>query len=67
MMTGIEFTVTSVDLDDNKLRFFNHKTSPDIPVCEAVKMSGSFPTAFQLRKWQNSWGRYSISYENIRR
>jgi hypothetical protein len=43
---GIEFTVTSVDMHDRILRFFNHKTTPYLPVCKAVQMTASYPIAF---------------------
>ena len=47
-----EFTCTTVDLDDQIIRFLNHKTSPDLPVCYAVQMTGSFPVAFKTQKWK---------------
>ena len=50
-MTKIQFTATSVDLNDHILRFFNHKTTPDLPVCQAIRMSGSFPCGFQVQQW----------------
>lgn len=49
---GVEFTVTSCDLQDKIERFFNHKTSPQLPVCKAVQMTGSFPVAFRSLKWK---------------
>ena len=47
-----EFTCTTVDLDDQVIRFLNHKTSPDLPVCSAVQMTGSFPIAIKAQKWK---------------
>ena len=66
-LTEVEFTCTSVDLNNQVVRFFNHKTSPDLPACMAVKMSGSFPVAFKAHLWEKEWGKYFIHYENIRR
>jgi predicted acylesterase/phospholipase RssA len=66
-ITGIEFTCTSVDLDDQTLRFFNHKTTPSLPVCKTVQMTGSFPVAFQAQRWQREWGKYFVHYDNFRR
>lgn len=66
-LTGVEFTCTTVDTNNYILRFLNQKTTPDLPVCKAVQMSGSFPVAFQAQKWQKSWGKYYIHYDNIRR
>ena len=48
----IELSCTSVDLDDKVLRFFNHLTTPRLPVARAVQMSGSFPIGFKSVKWR---------------
>ena len=48
-ITGIEFTCTAVDLKNHTLRFFNHKTTPSMPVCCAVQITGSFPIAFKTQ------------------
>lgn len=45
-LNQIEFTCTAVDIDNHILRFFNHKTTPNLPVVKAVQMTGSFPVAF---------------------
>ena len=66
-LTGIEFTCTSVDLKNHILRFFNHKTTPDLPVSSAVQMSGSFPCAFESQKWKKEWGKYYVHYANTRK
>ena len=65
--TGVELTCTTVDLDDQIIRFLNHKTSPGIPVIYAVQMTGSFPVAFKAQKWQKSWGKYYVHYEHMRK
>lgn len=49
---GVEFTCTGVDLEDKILRFFNHKTTPFLPVYKAVQLTGSFPIAFEAQKWR---------------
>ena len=59
-INNIELSCTSVDLDDKILRFFNHKTTPQLPVCIAVQMTGSFPVAFKAQKWKKEWGYYYI-------
>jgi len=51
-LTGIEITLTSVDIKDKILRFFNRKTTPYLPVCKAVQLSGSYPIAFKAQKWK---------------
>lgn len=67
LLNGVEFTVTSVDLECQLLRFFNHKTTPDLPVCKAVLMTGSFPVAFEAMAWRKEWGKYYIHYQHYRR
>jgi predicted acylesterase/phospholipase RssA len=66
-LIGVEFTCTSVDLHDKIERFFNHKTTPDLPICRAVQMTGSFPVAFLSLKWEKDWGKYYIHYDTTRR
>ena len=51
-LNNIEFSCTSVDLDNQVLRFLNHKTTPQLPVSKAVQMSGSFPVGFKAQKWK---------------
>ena len=51
-VNGKEFTCTAVDINSKILRFFNHKTTPDLPACRAIQMTGSFPVAFQAKRWQ---------------
>jgi predicted acylesterase/phospholipase RssA len=67
LLTNVEFTVTSVDLNDKILRFFNHKTTPLLPVCKAVQMTGSFPVAFKALSWEKAWGKYYVHYDRTRR
>ena len=66
-LTGLEFTCTAVDTEDYILRFFNHKTTPNLPLCDAVRISASFPIGFEAQKWKEEWGKYYIHYENTRR
>jgi predicted acylesterase/phospholipase RssA len=66
-LTKIELTCTSVDLDNQVLRFFNHKTTPNLPVCRSVQMTGSFPVGFKAQQWQPSWGKYLVHYADVRR
>lgn len=66
-ITDIEFTCTSVDVKNHILRFFNHKTTPDLPVKMAVLMTGSFPVAFESQKWKPEWGKYYVHYSNTRK
>ena len=64
---GIEFTCTAADLDNHILRFFNHKTTPDLPIVYAIQMTGSLPLAFESQHWKRNWGKYYVHYEKSRR
>ena len=66
-VNGKEFTCTSVDTKAQILRFFNHKTTPDLPACIAIQMTGSFPVAFQAKKWKKEWGKYYVHFKSSRR
>lgn len=59
-LNRIELSCTSVDLDNKVLRFFNHKTTPKLPVCRSVQMTGSFPVGFKAQKWKSEWGKYNV-------
>jgi predicted acylesterase/phospholipase RssA len=63
----VEFTCTTVDLEDKILRFLNHKTTPFVPVCKAVQMTSAFPVAFKALEWKPEWGKYYIHYLTNRR
>jgi len=45
-LNQIEFTCTTVDINDKIIRFLNHKTTPDIPIAYAVQLTSSFPFGF---------------------
>ena len=62
----VQFTCTSVDLDDKVLRLFNKKTTPYLPVCKAVQMTGSFPGVFKAQKWKHEWGKYHVFYRQYK-
>ncbi len=49
------------------MRFFNHKTTPKLPVCKAVQMTGSFPVGFKSQTWDKDWGYYNIHFTGYRR
>jgi hypothetical protein len=51
-LNPIELTCTSVDLEYKIMRFFNHKTAPNLPVYKAVQMTGSFPVGFKSQTWK---------------
>ncbi len=63
-LSGVELTCTTVDLDGQILRFLNQKTTPNLPVCKAVQMSGSFPFGFKALRWQKDWGNYYVHFHD---
>ena len=65
ILTRIEVSCTSVDIDDKILRFFNHKTTPLLPICRAVQMTGSFPVAFEAQTWKREWGDYYVYKSSV--
>ena len=65
-LTGVELTCTGTDLDSRVLRFFNQKTTPQLPVSMAVLMSASFPLAFEARRWKREWGKYYVHHSYSR-
>ena len=64
ILNPIELTCTSVDLDNKVLRLFNHKTTPDLPICKAIQMTGSFPVGFKAQRWKREWGYYHVHHKD---
>ena len=55
-----------MDIEDKIIRFFNHKTTPNLPAYTAVSMSSSFPIVFEAQKWKKEWGYYYIHHHSRR-
>ena len=56
--TGTELTLTGSDITAGKLLIFNHRTTPDLPLVWAVRMSMSVPLLWQEVIWKEEWGLY---------
>jgi predicted acylesterase/phospholipase RssA len=56
--TGADLSVAASDTTDVELLVLNHRTAPDLPVANAVRMSMSIPFVWQEVVWQQSWGTY---------
>lgn len=53
-----ELTVIAADTDARERLILNHRTTPDLPVVWAVRMSMSIPFLWQEVVWQKEWGLY---------
>lgn len=56
--TGSDLSVVASDTTAVELLVLNHRTAPDVPVANAVRMSMSIPFVWQEVIWQSSWGSY---------
>jgi NTE family protein len=56
--TGRDLSVVASDLTGNEMLVLNHRTAPMLPTVWAVRMSMSFPFAWQEVTWRKKWGLY---------
>lgn len=56
--TGKDLTVVAANTTGETMLVLNHRTAPNCPVVEAVRMSMSVPFLWQEVIWQSAWGRY---------
>ena len=56
--TGRDLSVVASDLTGNEMLVLNHRTAPMLPTVWAVRMSMSFPFAWQEVIWKKEWGTY---------
>jgi NTE family protein len=56
--TGSDLSVVASDTSDMEMLVLNHRTAPEVPVANAVRMSMSIPFVWQEVVWQDAWGRY---------
>ena len=56
--TGCDFTAVATDTTLGEMLILNHRTAPDLPTVEAVRMSTAVPFVYQERQWQPEWGTY---------
>jgi len=56
--TGRDLSVVASDLTGREMLVLNHRTAPMVPTVWAVRMSMSFPFAWQEVIWRKEWGTY---------
>jgi predicted acylesterase/phospholipase RssA len=56
--TGRDLSVVASDLTAREMLVLNHRTAPMLPTVWAVRMSMSFPFAWQEVIWKKEWGTY---------
>ncbi len=56
--SGRDFSACVADTSDKQPLILNHRTAPDCPVLQAVRMSMSIPLVWQEVVWQAGWGKY---------
>jgi NTE family protein len=56
--TGRDLSVVASDLSGREMLVLNHRTAPMLPTVWAVRMSMSFPFAWQEVIWKKEWGTY---------
>ncbi|MDP2307772.1 MAG: patatin-like phospholipase family protein [Pseudomonadota bacterium] len=57
-IVGADLSILASDIDGQELLVFNARTTPDLPVSWAVRMSMSIPLVWQEVKWLDAWGTY---------
>jgi len=57
-MTGRDMSIVAADTTAKIPLILNHRTAPDCPVFEAVRMSMSIPMVWPEVAWQAGWGKY---------
>lgn len=56
--TGRELSIIASDTTDSEMLVLNHRTAPECPVVQAVRMSMSIPFVFREVVWDKTWGTY---------
>ncbi|VTR97256.1 patatin-like phospholipase family protein [Tuwongella immobilis] len=56
--TGRDVTFVTADTTEKRALFLNHRTAPDCPAVQAVRMSLSIPLVWQEIVWPAHWGKY---------
>jgi predicted acylesterase/phospholipase RssA len=56
--TNKDLSLVATNVTRQRMLVLNHRTSPNLPVARAVRMSMSIPFVWQEVTWANSWGDY---------
>jgi predicted acylesterase/phospholipase RssA len=57
-VTGRDLSILAADTTDARLLVLNHRTAPNCPVVQAVRMSVSIPLVWPEVAWDADWGKY---------
>jgi NTE family protein len=57
-LTGRDLTIVATDTTSARMLVLNHRTSPNLPVVWATRMSMSIPLFFEEVLWAEEWGTY---------
>jgi predicted acylesterase/phospholipase RssA len=55
---NVDLSVVASDTTDLEMLVLNHRTSPNVPIAWAVRMSMSIPLIWREVVWQDAWGTY---------
>jgi predicted acylesterase/phospholipase RssA len=56
--TGVDLTLLAANTTDSRLLVLNHRTAPDCPVVQAIRMSSNMPFLWPEIVWPVEWGLY---------
>jgi NTE family protein len=53
-----QLTLIAADISEQQVLILNERTTPDLPLLEAVRMSMGIPFVWKEVSWQKEWGNY---------
>ncbi|WP_029630822.1 patatin-like phospholipase family protein [Zavarzinella formosa] len=53
-----QLSLIAADITDQRVLLLNERTSPKLPLIEAIRMSMGIPFVWKEVKWKTSWGAY---------
>lgn len=59
--TNRDLSLVATNVTQQLLLILNHRTTPNLPVARAVRMSMSIPIVWQEVTWNSVWGKYKPS------
>ena len=60
----VEFTFIGLDINSEVVRFFNHMTTPLLPISVILSLSQILPTPHKSIVWKEQWGHYRYFSNN---
>lgn len=55
---GQQLSLVATDLTDQEVLVLNHRTAPDVPIVDAVRMSMGIPYVWKDVTWKAAWNKY---------